>query len=115
MSESKYVCMNCLIELKQDNAHLEDMGDNCTHVFCDKCGNEGIDVNLPYFDGDKLGEVTEDNKESWGMESKNMTYNIEGRECMLAQATPQARTIDIFIDGKYMGLINVKDIIKEHL
>lgn len=65
-NEGKYVCMNCLIELKQHNGTLKDMGDNYTHVFCDKCGNEAVDVNLPSFDGDKLGLVTEDNKESWG-------------------------------------------------
>jgi hypothetical protein len=115
MRESKYVCMNCLIELKQNNSHLEDMGDNYTHVFCDKCNNEGIDVNIPPYDCDKIGEVTEDNKESWGMESKNMTYNIDGHECMFAQASPRAKTIDVFIDGKYQGLINVKDIIGEYL
>lgn len=49
------------------------------------------------------------------MESKNMTYNIEGRECVFVQATPKAKTMDVFIDGKYKGLINVKDIVAEYL
>lgn len=114
-NESKYVCTNCLTELKQHNATLKDLGDNFTHVFCDKCGIEGIDVSLPHFDDDKLGAVTEDNMEEWGTEeikpkSKNMVYNINGVECMLVQATPNAQTVDIFIDGKYSGVLAVRDI-----
>lgn len=44
------------------------------------------------------------------MESKNMVFNINGTECMLVQATPKAKSIDIFIDGKYSGVLSVRDI-----
>lgn len=128
--ETKFVCLNCLIELKQHNGTLKDLGDNLTHVFCDKCGLEGVEIDISDdipeidlkgfpisrpIDGDKIEPVTVDNMEEWGIEeikpkSKNMVYNINGVECMLVQATPNAQTVDIFIDGKYSGVLAVRDI-----
>ena len=49
------------------------------------------------------------------MSEKSMIYNINDIECMLVQATPQAKTIDVFINGQYRGLLNVTDIIEDIL
>jgi hypothetical protein len=49
------------------------------------------------------------------MEPKSITYNVEGFECMFMQRTPQSRTMEVFIDGKYRGHISITEIIGEYL
>ena len=40
-SETVYVCLDCGIELTQDNAHLKNINDKPC-VMCDNCNNESV-------------------------------------------------------------------------
>jgi len=44
---------------------------------------------------------------------KAMFYNVDGNQCLLVQASPESKTLDIFINGRYKGFKAIRELIEE--